>query len=195
MAEIKSTMEMVMERAARIAARTDETPGSDNHEESGMRLAARFMNNEINDLGQALSEQDPAHQMGMRRGMAQTLLRNIVLPRDEMLLANSLRAMQGLLSMEQNAGDMATVCGELQQILEQYGDHKTQMKQQLEDAIRTQLEQKNGGQTALAGEPMAMNPALHPQFQTEWAKMLDSLNSQYGQALDQRKDILNQRFS
>ena len=187
-------MEMVMERAARIAAKTSVTPADDNHEESGMRLAARYMNHEIKDLGQALKEQNPAHQMSIRRGTAKILLRNIVLPRDEMLLASSLLAMQGLLDMKQHTGDMTAICTELQQILEQYGDHKQQMRQQLEDAIRGQMEKKGGDQAGLDGDPMGMNPALHPQFQAEWSKMLNSLNSQYGQALDQRKELLGQHF-
>ena len=42
---------------------------------------------------------------------------------------------------------------------------------------------------------MAMNPAMHPQFQEEMARMLSDLNTQYNQALDQRKEMIRQILS
>lgn len=195
MAEIKSTMDLVMERAARMASSSAGQPDSQDAERTGMRLAAEYISLSLENLGQALVGQLAADQMAVRRGMAQALLRNIVLPRDERLMATSLRAMQGLLEMEQSAGDMVAICAELKQILEQYNQHKEQLRKQLEDAVRAQLEQKLGQQAALAGNRMSMDPAMHPMFQKEWAKMQVDLNQQYNQALDQRKELLAQRFS
>ncbi len=185
-----------MERAARMAARSEGQADAEESERTGMRLAAEYLGLRLEDLGTALSGQAPGAQMVVRRGMAQALLRNIVLPRDESLMATSMRAMQGLLEMEQSAGDMAAICAELKQILEQYNQHKEQIRKQLEDAVRAQLDQKLGGQQAnLAGSRMAMDPAMNPMFQKEWIRMQVDLNMQYNQALDQRKDLLLQRFS
>ena len=153
MAEIKSTMEMVLERAARMAANAEE-------------------NNEDLD----------------RTG--NTLLRNIVLPRDTMLVESGTKALKGLLELSQT-GDMTSLCTEIQQLLGQYNQHKDQLKQQLETAIKTQMEQKMGQRGKSSGQ-MAMNPAMHPQYQEELARMLSDLNSQYNQALDQRKQMIRQ---
>lgn len=187
-------MDMVMERAARMAARSQGQADSEEAERSGMRLAAEYMNLALEDLGQVLAGQPPAEQMAVRKGMARALLRNIVLPRDEALMATSLRAMQGLLEMERAAGDMVAVCAELKQILEQYNQHKEQIKRQLEDAVRAQLEQKLGPQGASTVSRMSMDPVMHPMFQKEWVRMKADLNNQYNQALDQRKEMLMQRF-
>lgn len=195
MAEIKSTMDMVMERAARMAARSVEQPDSQGLERTGMRLAAEYIGLRLDDLDQALTEQAPAEQMAVRKGMASALMRNIVLPRDESLMTTSLKAIQGLLEMEQSAGDITAICAELKQILEQYNQHKEQIRKQLEDAVRAQLEQKLGQQESAVGNRMSMDPAMHPMFQKEWAKMQADLNLQYNQALDQRKEILAQRFA
>ncbi len=184
-----------MERAARMAARSVEQPDSQGLERTGMRLAAEYIGLSLDDLGQALTEQAPAEQMAVRKGMASALMRNIVLPRDESLMATSLKAIQGLLEMEQSAGDIAAICAELKQILEQYNQHKEQIRKQLEDAVRAQLEQKLGQQESAVGNRMSMDPAMHPMFQKEWAKMQADLNLQYNQALDQRKEILAQRFA
>jgi hypothetical protein len=195
MAEIKSTMDMVMERAARMASRSVGQPDSHEAERTGMRLAAEYISLSLEDLGQALAGQPPTEQMAVRKGMAQVLLRNILLPRDEALMTNSLRAMQGLLEMERSAGDMVAICAELRQILEQYNQHKEQIRKQLEDAVRAQLEQKPGQQGPLAPSRMSMDPSMHPTFQKEWARMKADLNQQYNQALDQRKEMLAQRFA
>ena len=57
MAEIKSTMDMVMERAARMAARSVEEPDSQESERTGMRLAAEYIALALDDLSQALAGQ------------------------------------------------------------------------------------------------------------------------------------------
>lgn len=195
MAEIKSTMDMVMERAARMAARSVGQPDSQESERTGMRLAAEYIALALEDLGQALAGQASTEQVAVRKGMAQALMRNIVLPRDETLMATSLRAIEGLVGMEQSAADVVAICAELKQILEQYNLHKEQIRKQLEDAVRAQLEQKLGQQESLAGGRMSMDPAMHPMFQKEWVKMKEDLNLQYNQALDQRKEMLTQRFA
>jgi hypothetical protein len=41
---------------------------------------------------------------------------------------------------------------------------------------------------------MAMDPAMHPMFQKEWIRMKGDLNQQYNQALDERKELLKQRY-
>jgi hypothetical protein len=195
MAEIKSTMDMVMERAARMASRSVGEPDSQESERTGMRLAAEYISHTLDDLGQALAGQAATEQMAVRKGMAQSLMRNILLPRNETLMATSLRSMQGLLEMERSAGDMVAICAELKQILEQYTQHKEQIRKQLEDAVRAQLDQKLGEQGSLAGSRMSIDPAMHPMFQKEWVRMKADLDQQYNQALDQRKDMLLERFS
>ena len=61
MAEIKSTLEMVMERAARMTAEVAEESGNENAERRGMRAAAALLNGEPTDLLAVLKEQ-PANE-------------------------------------------------------------------------------------------------------------------------------------
>lgn len=192
MAEIKSTMDMVLERAAKMAAAT--TQGVDNEDtvKTGMRLAADFLNQKETDLAQLLAAQPAKDQVAIRKGMAQTLLRNIVLPRDEQLQASGKIALQGVLAIDGKSAEIKAICQELEQLLQQYGRHKEQMTQQLEDAIRAQLEQQ---QVAQGREGQAVNPAMHPQYREELSKMLTSLNNQYNDAMKQRKEMILERFS
>ena len=193
MAEIKSTMDMVLERAAKMAAAAAPAVENEDLIKTGMRFAADYLNKKETDLAQLLSAQSPQDQVSIRKGMAQTLLRNIVLPRDEQLQASGKVALQGILSLGGESGEIQSICQELTQILEQYGQHKDQTTQQLEDAIRAQLEQQQAAQGLEGQAPV--NPAMHPQYREELSKMLTSLNNQYNDAMEQRKAMILQRFS
>ncbi|MGW8192731.1 MAG: hypothetical protein ACWGOX_00560 [Desulforhopalus sp.] len=193
MAEIKSTMEMVLERAAKMAAEASAAHDDEDLAKTGMRLAADFLNDKTTDIGAALNSLPGSSQMEVRLGMARTLLRNVVLPRDEELQASGKKALQGILALAGNGGDIRSICRELEQLLDQYGQHKDQTTRQLEDAIRAQMEQQQMGRDS--GGRGAVNPRMHPQYQEELAKMLTSLNSQYNEAMDQRKEMIIQRFT
>ncbi|OGR18194.1 MAG: hypothetical protein A2X81_09875 [Desulfobacterales bacterium GWB2_56_26] len=194
MAEIKSTMDMVLERAARMAATAPAETDSEDLIKKGMRLAADYMNRKDIDLAKELAGQPVGEQAEVKKGMAQTLLRNVVLPRSEELQVAGELAVQGIIGLAGKNRDIATICRELEQILKQYGQHKEQMTQQLDDAIRAQLEQQSAGR-GQAGKMGKINPAMHPQYREELGRMMTGLNNQYNDALDQRKDMILQHLS
>ncbi|MBT8354616.1 MAG: hypothetical protein KJO60_08845 [Desulfofustis sp.] len=194
MAEIRSTMDMVMERAARMAAEAEEASTDETSANEGMRLAAAYLNSDGTNLLEQLKSKAPEEQMAVRGGMAQTLLRNIVLPRDEQISEQSLRSLTGLQELSGNSSDIATLCSELKQILEQYGQHREQVKQQFDESILNQLKMQLQQQGLAVADEMALNPTMHPQYQEEWARSSAELNNQYNDALDQRKELIGQRF-
>jgi hypothetical protein len=194
MAEIKSTLEMVMERAARMTAEVADTPQKDDTERRGMRTAASLLNGESIDLMSYLKEQPSEEQMGVRSGMIRTLLRNIVLPREDSISESSLASLTSIQTLSGNSAEISTICNELEQILNQYGQHREQVKQQLDEAIRNQLKQKLLEEGQSVDDEMSINPAMHPQYQEEFTRMSADLNEQYNQAIEQRRDAIRQRL-
>lgn len=194
MAEIKSTMDMVMERAARLAADAGDTQASDELLNRGMRLAAAYLNGEETDLLELLEKNDAKEQMTIRGGMAKTMLRNILLPRDGEISEQSLLSLKGLLDLSGNSTDISSICSELQQILEQYSQHREQIKQQFDESILSQLKTSLQQQGMPVDDDLALNPTMHPQYQEEWSKASAELNGQYNEAVDQRKSLIGQRF-
>jgi len=193
MAEIKSTMDMVMERAARMAAAAPSTGNDDGLEKKGMRLAADYVNGKSIDLKEELAALPAGEQGEVGKGMLQTLLRNVVLPRSKELQDTGELALRGVLLLAGKKGEIVSVCRELEQILKQYGQHKEQMTQQLEEALRAQLEQQ-GGNRGQGGRGSA-NPAMHPHYREELSRMLTGLNNQYTDAMDQRKAMVLRLYS
>jgi len=183
---------MVLERAARMAESAPSKADNAEQLQAGMRLAARFMNGEDLDLTAELSGVAPENRNVFRIGMAKTLLRNVVLPRDEELQHTAEKALSGIISLD--AGQQTqTICKELGQILGQYNQHKTQATQQLDDAIINQLQQ----QAMASGQPAQekINPAMHPQYREELNRVIVGLNNQYTQAMDQRKEVILQQIT
>jgi len=194
MAEIRSTMDMVMERAAKLAAEADEVSSDETLGNEGMKLAAAFLNQEESSLLELLQSRATEEQMAVRAGMAKTLLRNIVLPRDEAISEQSLLSLSALQELSGNSADIGSICSELKQILEQYGQHLEQVKQQFDESILNQLKMQLQQQGLAVDDDMALNPTMHPKYQEEWSRASAELNGQYNDALDQRKALIGQRF-
>ena len=195
MTEIKSTMDLVLARAARMGkASSDEIQQEDDRKE-GMKLAAEFLDNKIDNLLTVLTEQDRAKQVTMRRGMVETLLRNVFLYRDDAGKERTTKAAQGITEVGGGAGDLASICTEINHILGQYNQHREQLKQQLEEQMRMQYEQilAQQGDGAAGG----INPAheLEAKINEEWSRAEGELSAQYNQALEQHKGALRERLS
>ncbi len=193
MAEIKSTMDLVMERMAKMTANAKPATNDEDNQKTGMRLAAEYLNKQLPDLAGELAKQPQDIQQAVFKGAVQTLLRNVVLPRDEMLQERSDEALSGVMNLAQALGVSAVSqsCSELQQILQQYNQHKDQVIEQLEGALVSQLEQQYAGRGADTGK---LRASMHPKYHEEMAKMQQDLNNQYLQAIDQRKEIIQQQL-
>ena len=192
MAEIKSTLEKVLERAASMGRATQEEMASEERVKDGMRMAADYLSGKEVDFSGALEQ--TTSSVLVKRGVVQAFLRNIVLPRDDDQ-QRAERAMQGLLDFGKGSGGLVSIFKDMKGLLDHYLQHKKEIRQQVEDAFKQQMEQAMTQQTGQAGVGMKVDPALHPKFQEEWSRIKSDLDTQYNQALNQHKDSVAQRFS
>lgn len=186
MAGIKSTMDLVMERAARMGMAT---PDEMRHEEclkKGMQTTAEYLNGTKPSLLEMLGAYDQSEQTAIRKGMLASLLRNLFLPREEEGIKRIERAVRGIVELNQGGGDIAALCQELQTIASQYGQHRKQLYEQLKEQMRMQIEQMLM-RKGLKTDGMKIDPTMEPQFKEQWARLEMDLDTQYGQALEQFK--------
>ena len=191
MAGIKSTMDLVMERAARMGMAT---PDEMRHEESlkkGMQLTAEYLNGDQASLSEILSAQDQAQQAAIRKGMLAALMRNLFLPRDEDGSKRIGLAVQGIIELNQDMGDISALCKELQTITSQYGQHRKQLYEQLKEQMRMQIEQLLA-RKGMKADTSKIDPSMEPQFKEQWSRLEADLEGQYGQALEQFKTQLKE---
>lgn len=194
MAEIKSTMDLVMERAARIGKASREEQQQDDAQKKGIQLAVDFLEGRIDRLFEAVAGHESAIQMAVRQGAAENLLRNIFLPRDEAQRARIDKAASGIIDLSSGAGDVLSICREVQNILAGYTQHREQLRGQLEEQIRMQYEQLLAQQRGVQREKIKIDPTLQPKFKEEWGRIEGELYSQYNKALQQVKAELAQRL-
>jgi len=191
MAGIKSTMDLVMERAARMGMAT---PDEMQHEESlkkGMQGTAEYLNGTKASLVEILGQYDQAQQPAIRKGMLSSLMRNLFLPRDEDGIKRIGLAVQGIVELNQGTNDIAALCKELQTITSQYGQHRKQLYDQLKEQMRMQIEQLLA-RKGMKADGMKIDPTMEPQFKEQWARLEMDLEGQYGQALEQFKAQLKE---
>ena len=192
MAEIKSTLEKVLERAASMGRASREEMQADEQLKEGMRLAADYLQGKEVDISQVM---EATQTSGLaKKGLVQVFLRNISLPRDEDL-QRAEKAMQGLLELSRGSGDLASVFRDMKNILDHYRKHLKEIRHQVEEAFRQQMEQALSQQTGKKGMGLKINPALHPKFQEEWSRVKSDLDDQYNKVLQQHKELVAQRFS
>ena len=195
MTEIRSTMDLVMERAARMGKASADELEQEDIRKQGMKLAAEFLDSKIDNLMNSLSELPGEKQMAIRQAMVEVLLRNIFLPRDEVAKKRTDKAAAGIVELGGGAGDLSSICAEMQHILGQYNQHREQLKTQLEEQVKAQYEQlltqQRGG---MPGESVNPELALQAKIKEEWTRLETELSDQYNQALEQHKSTLKERL-
>ena len=192
MAEIKSTLEKVLERAASMGSASQEEIQAEEQMKDGMRMAADYLQGKKVDFSGVLEATGTAALV--KKGVVQVFLRNITLPRDDDRQTAE-KAMQGLLELAGGSGDLAAVFRDMQGILDHYRQQKKEIRQQVEDAFRQQVEQALTQQAGSTPLGVKVDPRMHPKFQEEWSKVKSDLDGQYNQVLQQHKGVVAQRFS
>jgi hypothetical protein len=191
MAEIRSTLEKVLERAAAMGSADREALEAEEQVKNGMRMAADYLRGNAVDFSGILEGEEAAP---VRQGAVQAFLRNITLPRDDDKQTVE-KAMRGLLELARGSGDLASVFQEMHGILDNYQKHKMEIRQQVEEAFRQQMQQTLAQQGGAAGMDIKIDPMMHPKFQEEWSRVKGDLDNQYNQVLQQHKSLVAGKLS
>ncbi len=188
MAEIRSTMDIVLERAARMGKANADEMQYEELQRRGRQLGAEFLddaNQKAALLQDQLKNAPEAQRKALRTGMLATMLRNLFLPRDEDGKVRMKRAMQGLIALHGGSSQIDALCRELEQITRRYGEHRKQIEEQLKEQMRMQIQQALARETGMQTDASKIDPTLDPRYAQEWSHIEAELSKQYGQALEQ----------
>lgn len=193
MAEIRSTLDMVMARAAKMCDHETLDPTSTNLEKGGMRLAAAFLRGDAVDIPFKIKELSGNNRLLFIKGISVTFLRNLLLPRDTEITCQS--SLHGLLEIGKATStydELGQYISEIQTILTRYIDHRSQLKNQLKEHFASQMAQLQQNLSQQTGMNLNLDPANHPKFAEEWQKHSISLQEQYSAPLEQYKAAIKQ---
>lgn len=190
MAEIKSALEMAMEKAEKIGRASEEEIKVGMYLDEGRRLAARYLREEELNLIELLESQPSASRAQVKKGMEETLLRNIILPREEDSEQNSRRAMKGLLKLKKNSVKAQKALGYIEEIFRHYRRAMEDARRQLANQFETKmkdLEQQLGQQLRTKA---SIDIEDQPQFQEQMLQLSGEVGEHFNRLLEQQKDIL-----
>jgi len=189
MGDIKSALEIAMEKVEKLGKATDEERLKWKYVPEGEKLAARYLKQDCNlvvELGQ--------YQENVRKyiiaGAEDILIRNINLPQDDLAKRKNRQVMDGLKNLKSDKVGVENVYSKLRRIFEHYKEQGEQQRKQAYEALKTEFEAKvqEAVQQQLGSfTGIRVDVERQPQFQEEWRRIQAQLDSQYVMLLDEYK--------
>ncbi len=187
MADIKSALELALEKAEHYGKASAEEMAAAQSQEQGSQLAVQYLRGE-GDLAADLKKLPPQAQPAAKSAVKEVFLRNIGLPRENTIDPRQDRALEGLVLVAENPKDMARLQTELEQILQQFLQIRQNAMQQLKGRFAGGVEQMQRAMEAQYRQRVNLDAEHLPQFQEEWRRFLGQLNDQFEPMLEGLKD-------
>ena len=185
---IKSAYEKALERAERLGSLSREEALEMKWAPEGRRLAASFIRGEVSDLAEAVLRAEPEARPYIARGVAEVLLQNVQLPRNEAMHRDLQRALEGLRQVKRSKAQARELTERIAYIVDMFlqarAQHLGQIYAQLKARFQEELRRRAGP------EAERVDVESLPEFQQELARLTAQLESQYRQALEEQKRLL-----
>ncbi|NPA40128.1 MAG: hypothetical protein GXO57_06780 [Thermodesulfobacteria bacterium] len=191
--EIKSTLEIVMEKVEKLGKASKDELEKLKLKEEAQRLVGKFLTEEDFNLGAAiedfLKDKSPEVQKEVFKVVVSMLLKNIVLPYTKYQLEDGKKAIEGLSQVFKKAPEILRLCEEIKKLLETYHQHKETIYQQLVERFNAGIEALEQAISNQMGTEVKINVEEHPQFKEEWGKIKEQLDREYGKQLEYLKNL------
>lgn len=199
MEEIKSALEIALEKAKGISVSEKEIE-KDTALEQGKKLAAEYLRNQKFNLSAKLTDLSGQEIKDKNRnyifeGAVSIFLKNIVLPENREKKKENLRAMEGLYLLKKEKDKLRDFFSEIDQFFDDYLEQRKQIYEHLRRKYEQVLKQNQQikmleEQFKQQGLKLRIAVEQNPQFQQEWRALLNQLDHDYGQHLEAIKKEL-----
>ena len=193
MGDIKSALELAMEKAEKLGAATDDERLKWKYVPEGEKLAARYLRQNLNLVAE-LSHYEESVIRYIKEGAADILIRNINLPKGELARRNNKRAMEGLKTLKSDKIGVENIYSKMRSIFNHYIEQGEQQRKQVYQRLKVEFEakvQQAIKQQLGSAVGIKIDVERQPQFQEEWRKLQTQLGSQYIKLLDEYKQELS----
>lgn len=188
MEELKSAFDIAMERAEKLGKASPEEIIKRDLVPQGEKLAARYLKGQC-DLTVELGKYDDEARGYVAESVKKVLLRNLDVPKNEVVKRTTRRAMEGIKSLKDDKGGVENVYSKLRRLFKHYEDEGAQQRSQAYEELKQdfyrnlqQLAQQKGMPTGIS-----IDVESHPQFQEQWRLTLTKLDAQYRTLIEEYK--------
>jgi hypothetical protein len=186
MGDIKSAREIAMEKINKIGEPTEEERLEWKYLPEGEKLAARYLKQDM-DLQAELSKFEKKVHPYVIEGVSGVLVKNIVLPENDMAKKTAKRAMDGIKAIKTEKARVEAVLNQIRHVFTHYEQQGSQQRQQAYESLKAdfqaKVEQALKQQMGRDVSGMRIDIEKQPQFQEEWRKLKSQLDAQYLQLL------------
>ncbi len=186
MAEIKSALELALEKAERYGKASKEEMAAAQYQDQGRQLAVKFLRGE-GDLEAEIKNLAPEAREAARTAVKEVFLRSVGVPRNGEVDERLERSLDGLLLAAADPKEMTRCRAELQQLLQQFLQFRNNAMQQLKARFAPSLVQTQRAMEAKTGQRMQLEAEQLPQFQEEWRRFQGQLLEQFEPMLEDLK--------
>ncbi len=187
MAEIKSALELALEKAEQYGKASQEELAESRYKEEGRILAVKFLRGE-GDLEAELQAFPAPAQAVIRGAVKEVFLRNISLPKNGEADERRDRALEGLSAVARDKKAMSRMQAELGQVLQNYLQVRDNAYQQLKARFGATVGNMQRALEAQYQRRVKLEVEQIPQFQEEWRRFQGSLNDQFEPMLEDLKE-------
>ncbi|MGB9761147.1 MAG: DUF6657 family protein [Caldimicrobium sp.] len=192
--EIKSTLQIALEKAEKLGKASKEELEWESHKEKALSYVGKFLRGEIPDFKEEITKFIAGLPVKFQRKALKTvvegLIKNLVLPREEYHLKEMEKILEALKSLLYNIPQLDKLFEETKKLLKEYLLQKETIYQELEKRFAASLSALERAVSEEMGTKVKLSPEAHPQFQEEWRKIKDHLDNEYGRHLEYVKNIL-----
>ncbi|MFQ5826992.1 MAG: hypothetical protein ACE5IA_06515, partial [Dehalococcoidia bacterium] len=174
-----------MERAERLGRASPEELERLQYVPEGEKLAAKYLWNEC-PLAEELNKYEEKVRGLLVQGAEEVLLKNIDLPRTDVLQRAGEKAMEGLRALKKDGAMLDKVYAKIANIFEHYQQQGESQRQEAYEALKRDFQVRLQQALQQQGLPVGarVDVESHPQFQEQWRRVSAQLDSQYLQLLD-----------
>ncbi len=193
MGVIKSAAEIAAEKVGQIGAVTGEERLQWKYTPEGEKLAVKCLKDGCN-LAAELGHFDEKARKYVAGGAADILVRNINLPKNEVIKKDTKKAMDALKGLKKDKVAVENVYSNLRRLFDHYGNQGEQQKKQAYQQLKSDFAARIQQAAQQQGQVIRGNIDVErqPQFREEWRKVLAQIDSQYTKLLDEYKHELLQ---
>jgi hypothetical protein len=192
MGDIKSALEIAREKVEKLGEVTEEERLRWKYVPEGQKLAATYLKQNLNLVAE-LSKYEEKVLRYIKEGATEILIRNINLPKNDLIRKNNKKAMDSLKTVKTDKVGVENIYSKMRNIFNHYLEQGEQQRKQAYARLKAEFEAKVQQAIQQQLGPVGgikIDVERQPQFQEEWRRLQNHLDSQYIRLLDEYKQEL-----
>ena len=190
---IKSAREIALEKIEKIGEATEEERLGWKYTPEGEKLAGKYLKDDPNMVAELGKYEENVRKIVIG-GAAGVLTRNIDMPVTEAARKNTRRAMEGLKLLKNDKVGLENIYSKIRYLFNHYEEDGEKQRQQAFQSLKAEMEAKIQQAMQQQGNSMMgnINVESQPQFQQEWRKIQNQLDTAYQGHLNEYKHELSE---